>query len=560
MITQTDAGRLDLRRVSEGVLQAWQSAFLDTRRARLIFAGFLFTLCLVPILAGPIVQYVYAHDAFIFLDGGWRVLHGQRPQVDFSTNLGPMVFLFTAAGIAIGKHGGLALVIAQALFGVLIAALAYYFSVSRLPGIAGVSLATVLVLLTLAPYNIGEPPWMLTYGMIYNRIGYALLGLILVEAMATARPGRTRIRNELVGGALTGFVCSFLFFLKITYCLVGIALVIMLLPYRQQIRERFVGMAVAGLSFTLLVLAYLRFNVPALIRELRLAAGGKHMPRLSSIGAGMTVVESTLILVALGFLLAWMFSVINHRPMPVSRPWAVFLAAFFGFALLITNHQNGGQPLNAFACILIASELAHYPLSNWKNYQSWLLPPAALLVIALCTPLIALLIPVCVAYALPPLGPLFQWQNNTSEMHLSAPAVSDFRSRDTSPRFDRADNPVFGNYALFVNEGLELLERNSSPSESVVSLEFSNPFSFSLQRNPPKGGTTCLQYGVTFDQQHKLSPDQLFGNADLVMLPKVFSPPLLADAVARYYVKPLLARFHVVARSANWTLFRRTKY
>ena len=56
---------------------------------------------LLPFWAGPLMQYTYAHDAFIFLDGGWRVLHGQRPQIDFSTNLGPIMFLYTALGIKI---------------------------------------------------------------------------------------------------------------------------------------------------------------------------------------------------------------------------------------------------------------------------------------------------------------------------------------------------------------------------------------------------------------------------------------------------------------------------
>ena len=560
VIEQSPVRDVDVVRIWGRLLRIWQSGFLDTRSARFTFATFLFVLCLVPILAGPVVQYVYAHDAFIFLDGGWRVLHGQRPQVDFSTNLGPIIFLFTAAGIAIGHSAGHALVITQTLFGALIAGLAYYLCVSRLTRITGISFATTLVVLALAPFNIGEPPWMLTYGMMYNRFGYALLGVIVIESMVAPRPGSTRLRDEMFGGGVTGFVCSFLFFLKITYCLVGVALVFMLLPYRQQVRRRFVGMGIAGLSFTLLVLAYLQFKLPALIRELRLAAGGKHMGRLNPIGDAMTVVESTIILVALGFLVAWLLSISNHSQLPLSRPWAVFVAAFFGFALLITNHQGGGQPLNAFVCILIASEITGYYRSFSERHNSWLVPPAVLTSIALWAPLLALFIPLSIAFALPPLEPVFRWQNYTSEMRLAAPAVSDFRSRDTTPRYDREDNPTPGNYAIFVNEGLALLKRHSSPSESVMSLEFSNPFSFSLQRDPPRGGTTCLQYGVTFDHSHRLSPEQLFGDADLVMLPRVISAGLLADAIARDYMQALVARFHVVTRSSNWTLFRRNKH
>lgn len=292
--------------------------------------------------------------------------------------------------------------VAQVLFGGLVAVIAYCLSVSRLCRLAGVSFTTVV-----CPFNIGEPPWMLTYGMMYNRIGYALLGLILIEAMAAAKPGTGRMRSEMLGGAATGFMCSFLLFLKITYGLVGIAVVIALLGYRRQIRQRFMEMAIAGLPFTLLVLAYLRFNVPALIRELRLAAGGKHMPRLNSIGAAMTVVASTITVVSLALLVVWLFSVINHSSLPLSRPWAAFLAALFGFALLITNNQSGGQPLNAFVCVLIASEIARYSIHDWESHQAWLATHAALLVVALCAPF----------------------------MRLAPPAVRDFRSRDITPPF-----------------------------------------------------------------------------------------------------------------------------
>lgn len=44
MITQTDVRRLDLRRTLYDLLRVWQSDYLDTRSARLVFAAFLFVL------------------------------------------------------------------------------------------------------------------------------------------------------------------------------------------------------------------------------------------------------------------------------------------------------------------------------------------------------------------------------------------------------------------------------------------------------------------------------------------------------------------------------------
>jgi len=556
MIKQIQIRRLGFHYAVDYLLQQWQLGPFKGPLAQAGFGVYLLFLCVLPLLFGPIVQYVYAHDSFIFLDGGWRVLHGQRPQVDFSTNLGPLIFLFTAAGIAIAKNGGYALVVAQALMGATIAGLVYYISIRRLPRVPAVALSTVIVLLALAPYNVGEFPFLQTYAMIYNRIGYSLLGVMLIEATQAAPPGPSSERNELIGGMLTGFICSFLLFLKITYFLFAIVLIVALLRYRPQCRQRFVGITVAGLAFSLLMLSYLRFDIPALFRELRMSAGGKHMARLAPFGVAMGSVELTILVLVLGLLAGWLVTTVNHNRFPWSRPWAIFISILIGFGLILTNHQGGGQPLNAFICILIASEVAIFSGSGRKPFSS-LDVPAVLVVIGLCTPLIAFTIPTAIAYALPALGRVVRWQTYSSEMRLAAPAVSDFRSKDMTPRFDIKDDTYQGNYATFVNEGLDLLQSHSSPRESVMSLEFSNPFSFSLQRQPARGGTTCLQFGVTFDNTHKLSPDQLFGDAKLVMLPRLFSAPLLAYAVGHNYLAPLHAKFRKVAESSQWELYRR---
>jgi hypothetical protein len=554
MITQTEIGGPALHRAFDYLLRQWQSGPLHRPLERAGFGAFLLSLCLLSVLFGPIVQYEYAHDSFIFLDGGWRVLHGQRPQVDFSTNLGPLIFLFTAAGIAVMKQGGHALVLAQALLGLMVAALVYPLSVRRLPRVPAVALSTVIVLLALAPYNVGEFPFLLTYGMIYNRIGYALLGVLLIEATRAAQPGPSAKRDEFIGGMLTGFICSFLLFLKITFFVFAVILIVALLRYRPQCRQRFAGMAVTSAAFALLMLGYLRFDLPALFHEYLMSAGGKHMARLGPLGVVMANVEPTIVLVVLGCLWGWLVTIVNRDRFPLSRPWAIFISVLVGYGLIITNHQGGGQPLNAFICVLIAGEIA---VSAWPGWKPSFNVPALLLVIGLCAPLIGFAIPTAIAYSLPALEHVIHWAAYSPEMRLAAPAVSDFRSKDTSPRFDRKDDGYQGNYAIFVNDGLALLRKYSPPQESVVSLEFSNPFSFSLQRKPPTGGTTCLQFGVTFDNAHKLSPDQLFGDAQVVMLPKLFSAPLLSDAVARNYVAPLRAKFRKVAESSQWELYRR---
>ena len=73
----------------------------------------------------------------------------------------------------------------------------------------------VITLIDVAPFPIGWPPNTSSHAMLYNRYGYALLGLVVLECF---RPGET----TLIGGISTGVVSVALLFLKPSYCLVGL--------------------------------------------------------------------------------------------------------------------------------------------------------------------------------------------------------------------------------------------------------------------------------------------------------------------------------------------------
>ena len=239
--------------VRDRLMGLWQAKPINSGAGRAGFLGLLFLVCLLPFCAGPLMQYTYAHDAFIFLDGAWRVLHGQRPQIDFSTNLGPIIFLYTALGVKITsllhQGGGHALSATHTLLGFTVAGFAYLICFRRMQQVPGMLACLLLVILAMAPYNTGEFPFFLTTGMLYNRIGYALVAIVFVEALVPPGEGRNKGREEWWGGAATGFLLAFLLFLKITYFTAALFIVLALLPCRDQHRSRFAGLATAFPSF-----------------------------------------------------------------------------------------------------------------------------------------------------------------------------------------------------------------------------------------------------------------------------------------------------------------------
>jgi hypothetical protein len=111
-----------------------------------------------------------------------------------------------------------------------------------------------------------------------------------------------------------------------------------------------------------------------------------------------------------------------------------------------------------------------------------------------------------------------------------------------------------------VEDGIALLEKNSAQNESVFGIGYRNPFSYVLRRKPAFGGSTLLQIDYNFSEKRPLDADQVFGDADLIMLPNYPSgiEPSNAAIVAIY--RPYLQEHFVfVASSQWWSLYRRVK-
>jgi hypothetical protein len=111
-----------------------------------------------------------------------------------------------------------------------------------------------------------------------------------------------------------------------------------------------------------------------------------------------------------------------------------------------------------------------------------------------------------------------------------------------------------------VDDGLALLEKSSTPEESVVTLGFEDPFAYALRRKPALGGSPWLKPGDNFPRDHMLDPDLVFGNADLTMLPNYPNSNGKGDRELAEAYSPYIAQhFTFVARSQWWLLYRRNR-
>jgi hypothetical protein len=520
---------LDLR--AGRFIRLWNKPLLGHPAIRTALLIVIVLLCLVRAYTGLSGIQVYTHDAFGALDGAWRVLHGQKPHADFYSPLGPIIYLSTAFGLMITHGGAEGFGYSQALCGMLLGAWSYLLSRRRLGHFPAILACLTVVLLSINPTSVGEPPPS-TSCMPYNRYGYALVALLMIESLAA--PERTDDRVHLLGGLSTGLVLALLLFLKFSFFVAAIGLTAVLVPCRKQSRERLLGILGGFALLFLLFWAYLGFTLRPMWNDVRMVAGAKS-PRMT-----WFIVNNLYLGVAC--YLAFIFTT-AHR---ISKDGAVQLARAIliagvaicagGIFLLSTNFQFFGLPLNALMVILVLKQLAGcapFDRANLRQYALLLLWGGAIVGWNLTYESLGLAFSVYQK---------MDWET-TPNSAFDAPVLAGFRS---------CDRP----YVDLVNDGLRLVNRHRRSGDTIMSLDFSNPFSYALGMAPAPGGATTLHYRGNFSDQSHPAPEFLFGRASLVIVPVVPTDKGLAKSVPRIYGPYLAAHFQLIGQSAGWRLYR----
>ena len=111
--------------------------------------------------------------------------------------------------------------------------------------------------------------------MIYNRYGYGLMGLVMLESLIPAdAAGHSGIGRWLEGFS-TGAGCGLALYLKATYFIFGCFLLLIPIFWWRRTWSRWIGIVLGASFISLCILWYIRFDVTAMIADLRMAAGAR---------------------------------------------------------------------------------------------------------------------------------------------------------------------------------------------------------------------------------------------------------------------------------------------
>jgi hypothetical protein len=528
---------------------------------RLCFLAGLFTLCGLTAFIGVVPTHAFGHDDFFLLDNGWRLVCGLRPHLDFFSPHGPLTFLGVAAGLHLSNCLPDGIGYGNAIYGAVIGLWAWWLANGRLHEPFRTLYALFLTALTVAPYALGTWPTWLSHAMAYNRHGFALLSLVLLECMAPLEWSEDRWRG-MAGGASTGAALGLALFLKASYFVAGFPLLLLSILFPRPRRFRLLGVF-AGLGLTATPLgAYLSFDTAAIAHDLRIAAGARSSAAALMLPDTLRKLVGQIPYVLETGALIWGLSVTSgaarcrgrvERHGPLIWSAAAWLC---GLALALSNMQILGAPLLAVFAIVAAQRLKRMQDGAWLAGSAEERGRGAF-VLAMCGLLV-----------LPPFAQdLFSMGYGAVEKATVDPAHRP--ARFTEPRiasivlYDNELDPSANGapYIAYVNDGTALLRARCGPRDRVLTMDMVNPFPYALGWPPAHGGLSATTFNYIISATMRPSDDEYFGDATVIMIPK---RPALGTFYDLYYkgiyttYSPgLLQRFDLAAESPLWRLYRR---
>ena len=542
----------DSRRIFQIFFHAWSGSGWNSW----FCLSLLFVVSVTTAFIGAAPTLVFGHDDFFLLDNSWQVLSGHRPQIDFYSPWGPAIFLIVGAGMKLANASPDGIGYGNAIFGLLLGLWAYRIGRDRLAAAPRMLFAFYTTLLVSAPYALGSWPTLSSHAMLYNRYGYALLGLVVVECSERVG-GLKASREEWLGALSTGLAVAVTLFLKASYFVISVPLVAASLVFWRPNFRRTAGLAAGFGTAVFGFIAYMKFQAPAIILSLRMAAAARSTPL--SLQTPIWIIEANIFPLFVVLTLVVSFSLLGGETgtwrEEIQIPALAIVVYLAEIGILMTNAQVDAMPLLGVFALLIASRATVYRNNSTPAAAENDLPHHASLLL------------LCGLLFLP------QFTSDivglgTAAMRKAHPSLEKSPVRFTESRLaplilyndDRAKQKSANGsiYTTYVNDGAALLRKYCTSRDKVLTMDMQNPFPYALGWPPPRGGVASISFNITLSAQARPSFDDYFGDATVVMKPKrPAQTPEYIDGFYALFLPAMLERYQLAAESDWWLMYKK---
>lgn len=492
--------------------------------------------------AGPAPQLNYPADDATYLDACYRTATGQWLGRDYTSPVGPAAILPAALAMRLGQHTVGALVTGSVIVWLGGGLLAWWIARPRMPEWLAAGFALFTAGTAAAPYTLDFGSWrILSYGLLYNRLAWAALGLAAAAALLPRRDGREPHGVPLGLGAST----IWLWLLKPNYLLILFPLVVYHWLGATDRLAWFRRSVTGAASMLILVWLCVPFSLAGYV------ATHFGMAREAPADLLQYTLERSLaenIWLVLGLLVLWGV-VLRGATLP-RRGWlgvvvgAVIVATF---AANLTNCQFSEIPLWGALGWLAAAAAGAATTPQFR--QAGLMVGLGFGVAFTWQPLAA------IAYN-------FAWKHyrapgSPPALEVAGPAWRGMPMRPVpgEPAGPDAALESAGNYAAWLNDGLALLRQ--APPGPMLCLDWNNPFPFATGTVPVAGDAIAWHVGRTHGPRYHPDIAPLVAGAAVVMEPRRSLQPDSLAFKRALFGPALAADFVLASETAHWRLWVR---
>jgi hypothetical protein len=516
---------------------------------------FVLLVGIAVLAAGPVAQSDFGHDVFVVEEAGWKIVNGDRPYTDFNVLMGPLTPLIMAWGILVAGPVPMAIPISIVLSVVPLSWLTWHLFSRRLAPVWAFFGSAYVVLLWCGNFPLHFPYWDGSYAMIYNRQSYALLSVLLVALAIQPRS------NPYWNGLLL----ALLLFFKIPYFIAGGAMMVFYYAFAGISKREGLWFLGGMATVTLPLFIFLRglTGFGAMIAAYHLAAEAR-TPDVFAQSLNLFQVEYPLMGVTLILAVGCaIFSVccskfdsknrrtiFLYRVQRLAEPFVVVAVALFTEMTSCPLGYFYDIPLLFIYLGIVANRLYHE--ITWQEFGREQLIAASGVV--LCALFFFSSLARSLHGLIFPLNHRIQAPTSWGDTRIDGPGCRGLAFYRTCGRY-----PLGISYAGKINDGISLMKSHPELDHVfVATLDFSDAFSYALQRPPPPHMPVGLQYGFNVNERICPDPSEIFGGCQAIMVPKFpDSPEQTIYILAQRYSKYILTNYAKAGESSLWTLYIR---
>jgi hypothetical protein len=378
----------------------------------------------------------------------------------------------------------------------------------------------------------------LSHSAGYNRFGYGLLALVLLESLPLKEGVIPSVRATVLEGAISGFLLGTMCFVKPTQPIIGALILVFSVGLGPHRPRRFAGIALGvALAWLLVGGLLVRFSYGSVVRDYLLAGEARSSSLRSTITGDIVLdmVHRTSVDLTIGRILE---TIVNEAPGIAAVMLLGYLAGGKGGARYLSTPRESTLLALLFCGLSIATVL-----TSWQWGESALLPLLAIAFATLVSNaeriavsrtigfvatlpfLLKAATSIAYACAFPFLHPEFLHPPRA----FSAPAARSLMMAGSDSSCRRTE------YVSRIEHAAAKLVSLGHARSRILVLDFSNPFPYLLDAPAPQGTGIVWHANSTISMTATLPLERMFSEADVVLVPRCAEDGAAVDILLRNY-------------------------